>query len=57
VNKERTQDIRDELLIEMARGIQFLLAKDDAELFNLPRRMTIIGRIDSHVAMLRSAEK
>lgn len=53
MTKDRDQDIRDALLVEMARGIQFLLAQSDAEELRLPRRHTIIGRIDSHVELLQ----
>jgi hypothetical protein len=55
MSRERTEEIRDELLIEMARGIQFLLAQSDAESLCLPRRHTIIGRVESHIEMLRKA--
>lgn len=55
MSRDRTQEIRDELLIEMARGVQFLLAQSDAESLNLPRRLTIIGRMEGHIEMLRNA--
>jgi hypothetical protein len=54
MSRDRAQEIRDEMLIEMARGIQFLLAKSDAESLNLPNRLTTIGRLQSHIEMLRS---
>lgn len=54
MSKDREQEIRDALLIDMARGIQFLLAQSDAEELELPRRHTIIGRIESHIEHLAS---
>ncbi|HEV8293037.1 MAG TPA: hypothetical protein VGP94_13975 [Tepidisphaeraceae bacterium] len=57
--ERRREDIRDEMLIDMARGIQLLLGcsvgyRDDKA---LTAPLSVISRLDSHISILERAKK
>ena len=56
-DERRRDDIRDEMLIDMARGIQTLLAKVGGFSPHFIRdEVTIIGRLESHIEFLKGAK-
>jgi hypothetical protein len=50
-DEQRRDDIRDEMLIDMARGIQLMLGVLAPS--GVSAAMNIIGRLESHIALLR----
>lgn len=56
---ERRDDIRDEMLIDIARGVQVLLggnALARGRIVPEVQALTVIGRLESHIELLKGAK-
>lgn len=60
-DEQRRDDIRDEMLIDIARGMQVLLAGDmvahrGSSVVVAVSPLTVIGRLEGHIGLLKGAK-
>lgn len=56
-DQEQRERLRDEMLIDMARGIQSILANQIGLQRAAQAEVTTIGRLDGHIEMLKGYYK
>jgi hypothetical protein len=54
-DQERREAVRDEMLIDMARGIQWMIAST-VDFATGTSPLTIMGRLDAHIEELRRSQ-
>jgi hypothetical protein len=55
-DEQRREQVRDAMLIDMARALQVLLSAEHG-IQQHAEGMTIVGRLESHIQILRESQK